>query len=206
MGRESCPPTLGLDPPPYRIGRHLFRCGNNSSGGFSLPYARACARMAAKLDAYPTQAAVAAWRRDPDERYDFAVGNLRVEAKTSSRTARIHFLSAEQADPPPGVVGLLASSFVEQAGGGSSLEQFLNLIETKRSGHAGVMRLRSIVADTLGRDLPAALSWSFDLESALSSMALFDLRAIPAIRGPFPPGVSGVRFTVGVRTLGLQRL
>jgi Putative PD-(D/E)XK family member, (DUF4420) len=142
------------------------------------------------------QAAVAAWRRDPDERYDFAVGELRVEAKTSSRAARVHFLSAEQADPPPGIVGLLASSFVEQAGGGSSLEHILNLIEAKLLGHAEVVRLRSIVADTLGRDLPAALSWSFDLASALSSLAFFDLRAIPAIRGPLPAGVSSVRFTV----------
>lgn len=139
-------------------------------------------------------AAVAAWRRDPDERYDFAVGDLRVESKTSSSRQRVHFVSAEQTDPPAGVVGLLASAFVEQSGGGASLEEFLTLIEGKLSGHGEVLRLRSIVADTLGRDLPAALGWSFDLALAKSSLEWFDLRTIPAIRGPAPRGVSGIRF------------
>jgi hypothetical protein len=139
--------------------------------------------------------AIAAWRTDPNERYDFAMDNLRVEAKASSTRTRIHFLSAEQADPSPGIVGLLASLFVEQSGGGVSLERLLVSIEAKLSSHSQVVRLRSIVADTLGRDLPAALNWSFDLALARSTLAWFDLRLIPAIRGPLPPGVSGVHFT-----------
>ncbi len=140
-------------------------------------------------------AAVAAWRGDSDERYDFAVADLRVESKASSSRVRAHFISADQADPPAGVVGLLVSAFVEQTGGGASLKELLDLIECRLPGHGDVLRLRSIVADTLGRDLPVALSWSFDIAVARSSLAWFDLRTIPAIRGPLPEGVSGVRFT-----------
>ena len=63
-----------------------------------------------------------------------------------------------------------------------------------------MVRLRTIVADTLGTDLPSALGWRFDLRLARSSLALFDLRGIPAIRGSLPDGVSGVRFTSDIDT------
>lgn len=139
-------------------------------------------------------AAVSAWRTDPDERYDFSTEALRVESKASTTRKRLHFLSAEQANPPPGTIGLLASVFIEQAGGGTSLGQFLDAIEARLSGHADVSRVRTIVADTLGADLPSALQWAFDLAGARSSLAWFDLRCVPAIRGAAPVGVSGIRF------------
>ena len=139
-------------------------------------------------------AAITAWRMDTDERYDFSAQNLRVESKASTTRSRSHFLSAEQADPPPGTVGLLASAFIEQASGGTSLAQFLDVIEARLPGHADVSRLRGIVADTLGVDLPGAFDWTFDLAGARSSLAWFDLRTVPAIRAPVPLGVSGVRF------------
>jgi hypothetical protein len=153
--------------------------------------------------------AVSAWRTDTDERYDFAMDNLRVESKASSVRTRVHFLSSEQADPPPNSIGLLASVFVEQTGGGISLQRLLNGIEGRLVSHNLIMRLRSVVADTLGRDLPAALNWSFDLELARSSLAWFDLRSVPAIRGSLPTGVSGVRFAsdlVGITPISAKAL
>lgn len=140
-------------------------------------------------------AAVAAWRSDPTERYDFAIGDLRLDAKASATRQRKHSFSMEQANPTTGVVGVLASMFIEQAGGGTSVAELLETIEARLRDHATMMRLRTIVADTLGRDLPAALGWRFDLRLARSSLALFDLSGIPAIRGALPDSVSGVRFT-----------
>lgn len=140
-------------------------------------------------------AAVGAWRSDPDERYDFATGALRVDAKASATRRRTHSFSMEQANPPEGTIGILASMFVEQLGGGTSVAEMLEGIEAYLPTHAAMMRLRTIVADTLGMDLLAALGWRFDMRLARSSLALFDLRGIPAIRGALPDGVSSVRFT-----------
>jgi hypothetical protein len=142
--------------------------------------------------------AVRAWRADPDERYDFALGNLRIEAKASSGQRRLHDVSFEQANPPPECVGLLASILVAQSAGGASLRALVEEIETRLTKHEAVLKLRSVIADTLGQDLPAALGWSFDLHHAVSSIRLYDLRAMPAIRPPLPKGVFGVRFNVDV--------
>lgn len=140
-------------------------------------------------------AAVSAWRADPDGRYDFVRGTLRVDAKASTDRRRWHGVSFEQANPPPGTFGLLASVWVEAAGGGISVSEHIAAIEARLGAdHASILRLRSIVADTLGDTLVAAMDWRFDLVVATSSLALFDMRAIPAIRPPLPPGVTGVRF------------
>ena len=139
--------------------------------------------------------AVKAWHRDPDERYDFAVGNLRLEAKATSTRNRTHEMSIEQATPPVGTVGLLASMFVERSGGGTTLQELLSSIESRLPSHEAILRLRAIVADTLGQDLVTSMNWSFDLQHGVASAELFDLRTIPAIRAPLPAQVSGVRFT-----------
>jgi hypothetical protein len=47
-----------------------------------------------------------------------------------------------------------------------------------------------------GTSLHAALAYGFDLEQALQSLSLFDLAKVPALRPPFPPEVSDVRFRV----------
>ena len=141
-----------------------------------------------------TATAISAWRMDNDERYDFASENLRVEAKASSTRKRVHYLSAEQAEPPPESVGLLASICIEQAGGGVSLAQLMDGIEVRLANHTDVIRLRGIVADTLGSDLPSALEWAFDHAAARASLAWFNLRAVPAVRGPAPAGMSAIRF------------
>ena len=143
--------------------------------------------------------AVSAWRAEPDDRYDFVSGRLRVEAKASSDRHRSHNLSFEQANPPLGVFGLLASIWIEAAGGGTSLRELLDGIEARLSAdHADVMRLRSAVAETLGDTLLAAMDWHFDLTLAESSLAWFDMRAVPAIRAPSPARVSGIRFVSDV--------
>ena len=153
--------------------------------------------------------AVDAWHRDPDERYDFAVGNLRLEVKAASTRIRVHQMSLEQATPPDGTVGLLVSVFVEQSGGGTTLQMLLSTIEAMLPSHQTVLRLRTIVADTLGQDLVAAMGWSFDFQQGMASAEVFDLRSIPAIRGPLPAEISGVRFRTdlsGARRVGAKLL
>ena len=138
--------------------------------------------------------AISAWRAAQTDRFDFSIGGLRVDAKASATARRTHEVSFEQANPPPGTIGLLASVFVERTGGGTSLREFLLLLERRLSNQQAIMRMRSIVAETLGADLLRAMDWRFDLERARASLAFFDCRDIPALRSILPAGVSKVRF------------
>lgn len=141
-------------------------------------------------------AAVRAWRVDQDERYDFSVGDLRLDAKATSTDRRTHEVSFEQANPPTCSVGILMSFIVQPSGGGFSLANLLADIEARIEGHDLILKLRTVVADTLGRDMQSSLGWAFDLARATSSTKVYDVSTIPAIRPPLPAGVSGVRFII----------
>jgi hypothetical protein len=139
--------------------------------------------------------AISSWRADPDERFDFIAGSLRLDAKASGDRRRSHAISFEQANPPAGTLGLLASIWVEAANGGTSLDEHVAAIETQLGGdHTSILRLRTVIADTLGDTLLTGLDWRFDRALAVSSLTFFDARTIPAIRPPLPPGVSGAHF------------
>lgn len=154
-------------------------------------------------------AAVRAWRMDQDERFDFAVGALRLDAKATTTDRRTHEVSFEQANPPQGTMGILASFIIQPSGGGFSLSELIADIEARIQVHDLILKLRTVVADTLGRDMQSALGWSFDLARATSSARVYDVNMIPAIKPPLPAGVSGVRFLVDLsscRQLGRARI
>jgi hypothetical protein len=146
-------------------------------------------------------AAIAAWRQDPEERYDFVCRDLRLDVKASMTRRRVHGLSYEQCAVPSGAVGVLASLFVERSAGGFSLEQLIEFIARRiGSDSAMVFRMQQTIADTLAADLPHALSFGFDFDMAAASLAFFDLGMIPAVRGALPPGVGQVRFVSDLST------
>lgn len=140
-------------------------------------------------------AAIAGWHADPEERYDFVSGRLRLDVKSSGNRRRSHEISFEQANPILGCIGVLASVWIEPAGGGTSVNELLKAVEARLAGnHAAVSRLRSIVADTLGETMLNAMEWRFDLKLAALSMSFYDPAVIPAVRPPLARGVSAVRF------------
>lgn len=138
-------------------------------------------------------AAVAGWRIDPDDRYDFSADGLRLEVKSTSTRRRVHNFSYEQCDVPPDCLGVVASVFIEQTGGGLSVRSLLQRIAARLPAHA-MFRVEQTLASTLGSDLPEALSFKFDFELAKAELAFFDIRTIPAIRDTIPAMVSQVRF------------
>ena len=153
--------------------------------------------------------AVRAWRVDQDERYDFAVGSLRLDAKATTTERRTHEVSFEQANPPPGTTGILTSFVIQPSAGGFSLSELISEVEARIALHDLVLKLRIVVADTLGRDMQSALGWSFDLARAIASLRMYDMSVIPAIRPPLHAGVSGVRFLTdlaGCRQFGKARI
>ena len=145
--------------------------------------------------AHDVVSAVAAWRCDPDERYDFSAGNLRLEMKSSMTRRRVHGFSFEQCDVPSGCRGIVGSIFVERSAGGLTLEGLLDIIANRLTKAPNAMfRVQQTLAQTLGAGLPDALSFSFDFALARTELAFFELQAIPAIRGILPSFVSQVRF------------
>lgn len=149
------------------------------------------------LAATDCAAAIRAWHSDPNERYDFVAGDLRIDAKATAGLDRVHALTADQASPPPHVVALLASIRVRPAAGGTTTAQLLDLI-IRRLGHdyEAILRLHEGAARNFGSRISEAFNYAFDLDEALSSLAFFDLHEVPALRPPFPAGLSDVRFRV----------
>ena len=130
-------------------------------------------------------------------RYGYVpVGSVRADVKATSQRARIHHLSWAQCNPPPDTTGLVISLFVESSGGGMSLAELLSLIETRLAGRQDlVLKLQETVATTLGDAFLPSLDARFDDALAHSSIQVFDLRGVPAIRGDLPAGVGDVHFS-----------
>jgi hypothetical protein len=140
-------------------------------------------------------AALRGWRLESTSRFDFTVGDFRLDAKTSSGRLRLHDFSYEQCNPPPGTVAFVASLFVERISGGVTLRALIDEVASKVALFPDlVLKLHETVAATLGDSLSQALSVDFDFRLARASLTFYDLRAIPAIRGALPLGVGAVHF------------
>ncbi len=141
------------------------------------------------------RAAVAAWRSSDIDRFDFSIGNVRLDVKASGERLRVHHLSGEQCQPPAGTVGLLASLFIEGSGGGQSLRELVAAIEAALGSNDDlILKVQETIAETLGESLPTAMGARFDDRLARASLRFYNLATVPAIREGVPPEVSGVHF------------
>lgn len=164
----------------------------------ALPSSRSVAGLFAELyviyASRSPRTAVEAWHSKVDERFDFSVGDVRLEVKANSMRQRTHHFSLEQCEPPPGACGILVSVFVETSGGGLSLVELLGGIERKLGGDVDlVLKTRETVANTLGSTAVKALPMRFDEELLKSSFRVYELGAIPAVRA-VPSEISQVHF------------
>ena len=157
----------------------------------------------------PTRA-VAAWRVAGKSRFDFAVGDVRMDVKSCAGRSRIHMFSYDQCNPPSGTKAVVASLMVERIPSGISIDDLMVEIEMRISSDQDlVLKLHDIVASTLGLALSDSLGVTFDQRLAESSLEFFDLRTIPAVRSHLPPRVSDVRFSVdlsGIVALNVENL
>jgi hypothetical protein len=146
---------------------------------------------------------LAAWRTQDTSRFDFNTGSVRIDVKTAAGRQRIHTFSYEQCNPPSGTTALVASLYVEQAGGGISLQEIVREIEGLVATNAElVLKLHDTVAETLGRSLNEGLRVRFDRRLSASSLHFYELRSIPAIRDEPPLGVSDIHFRSDLSGLG----
>jgi hypothetical protein len=138
---------------------------------------------------------VNAWRAAADDRFDFAAGRGRLEVKATSDRVRAHYFSYEQCAPHNDVDVVIASLFVEQSGGGQSLNELIDLIAQRLNEDLQAqVKLRTVIANSLGTALLPTLEMRFDESLAHSTLAFFPAQSIPAIRSSIPQAVSAVRF------------
>jgi len=136
-----------------------------------------------------------AWRLDPEEVFDFGLGNQRIDVKSASTRERRHHFALRQVSPPVGVAVLIASVFVEGSGGGLSLASLLNRVRQRIEADPElVMRVDRIVALTLGAGWRDAMTRSFDEELARQSLAFYQAEQVPSVDRNIPADVSDVRF------------
>lgn len=139
--------------------------------------------------------ALTAWRMDETARFDFSDGDVRLDVKATGGRVRAHTFSYEQCNPPPSTIAIVASLFVERVPSGIVMRLLIDEIGSRVAAHADlVLKLHEVVAATLGASLNNALTMSFDVKLADSSLRFFSLHDVPAIRGPLPTGISDVHF------------
>ena len=136
-----------------------------------------------------------AWRADNTARFDFIDGEVRLDVKATSGRIRSHVFSYEQCSPPPGTIAVVASMFVESVSGGVTLQRLVDSIAADVASDPDlVLKLHEVIATTLGTSLNGAMALAFDLKLTESSLRIFGLSDVPAIRGEIPVGVSNVHF------------
>lgn len=138
---------------------------------------------------------VEAWHIVPEDRYDFAMDNQRIEVKSFSGNIRLHHFSLEQLHPPEGIRALIASVFVENSQAGVSIEDLREKIQTRLINNLEVLlHIDRVIALTLGDAWQQASEARFDERLAEESLAFYETSVIPSVDPNLPSGVSEVRF------------
>ena len=139
---------------------------------------------------------LAAWHAVPEERFDFADGQYRVEVKASLGALRTHHFALEQLRPTGDIVVAIASVLMDRSEGGISITELVDAIRSTIGEPELLIRLDNIVASTLGREWRAGQQVKFDCQVAIDSFRLIDARTIPSVALPLPAEVTSVHFRV----------
>lgn len=140
-------------------------------------------------------AVASAWHRFADEHFDFTAGPERIEVKSSSNRRREHHFSLAQLSSPGPLRIVIASVFVERAGGGVSLRRVFEETRSVLMSNATLAtQFDASFYSTLGSSWSDAMDERFDWELAEESLAFFYADTVPKVEGPIPATVSDVRF------------
>jgi hypothetical protein len=134
------------------------------------------------------------WHGVPEDRFDFADGEQRIEVKAASGRVRIHTFALDQVRPPMGCIAI--SILVERSGGGQTASDLLDEVRSRVDRPDLLIRLDSVVAQTVGTEWRQANPIAFDRQLAEDSLRFFDVHDIPSVASDVPPQVSDVHFRV----------
>lgn len=166
----------------------------------SLPSSRAVAGLWAELwlmsVASDPHAAIAAWHRDPTDRFDFSFTSHFVEVKATEREERSHDFSYEQLRRSEAPVRV-ASLRLRRAQGGKSVA---DLVATLQSGLNAELRSKLVknVFSAIGSAVTEASEIRFDEAFAESNLRVIAAERVPVVVIPDGAPISAVRFRVNL--------
>ena len=179
----------------------------------SLPPSRASRGLWAELFLInfcsdPTEL-VESWHAIPQEIFDFAQGQQRLEVKGMGGNRLAHNFSMGQLNPPRHIEVVVPSIEVRNSVGGKSVEDLIADLSLQL-GLPQQRKVWGIAVSTLGTDWLRTAPMRFDFEHAKETLKFFDARDIPRINPSHcPPEVSDVHFTSElskVRSLSFEDL
>lgn len=139
---------------------------------------------------------IRAWHNYPEEKFDFNIGEKRIEVKSTSSSQRIHSFSIDQLNPPKDTEVFVASIFVKQASLGYSIETLCHIIEDKISNNIDLLdKVHHQIALTLGKAIEDFDKIKFDYHLAKDSLLFYNSIDIPKIKTEnIPLFISNVKF------------
>ena len=146
-----------------------------------------------------------AWHSSATSKYDFTLGQDKIEVKSTSSEERIHKFSLDQLNPSSNSRLLIASMTVRESGRcaqGLSVRNLYDRICESISNIDIKIRLYTIIAQTLGTDIDKIGTAFFDYVAAVDSLAYYDYQTIPRIlKTDVPANVSNVKFASNITKL-----
>ncbi len=148
---------------------------------------------------------ISAWHSAVSSKYDFTLGQDKIEVKSTSSEERIHRFSLDQLNPSPNSRLLIASMIVRESGqchDGLSVKDLYDRICNRVTSTDAKIRLYTIIAQSLGSDIKDMGTIFFDYVSASDSLAYYDYRIIPRIlKSNVPACITDVKFTSNITKL-----
>lgn len=164
----------------------------------SLPSSRAVAGLWAELwlmsVASDPQAAVAAWHRDPTDRFDFSFDSYFVEVKATELEERRHDFSYEQLRRSE-IPVKVASLRLRRAQGGRSLSDLVIALQDGLNAELRTKLIKNVFA-AIGSSISEAGEIRFDEAFSESSLRVIAAHRVPAVVIPDGSPISAVRFRV----------
>jgi len=142
-----------------------------------------------------------AWHDDPDETYDFAFQNSRLEVKTTLKATRHHHFSSAQVPGTPGKSVLIQSVMTQRVAGGWTAWDLVQSVRARVSTEIGHKLLQKALAVLNLQEL--ALD-AFDARQATREMKTFSVGTIPRVS--VHPGVLVANWVADCSDLGEARV
>ena len=146
-----------------------------------------------------------AWHSSPSAKYDFTLGRDKIEVKSTSSEERIHKFSFDQLHPSANSRLLIASTIVRESGpaaDGLSVKDLYDRIRQRVTAIDSQLRMYTIIAETIGSDLPKLENVFFDYTTAVDYLEFYDYLTVPSIPDEnIPPVVTDITFSSNLNGL-----
>ena len=142
---------------------------------------------------------VLSWHSTPNDRYDFAKLEERIEVKTTTGTRR-HSFAHEQISINPGLQVFIASLILNQDEEGVSCVDLIEDILPRLTSNESRQSLISKSVRTLGVDWRLQDSVKFNAESAKIALKWYDVADIPKIPNPLPAHIYALKYQCDLQT------